>query len=83
MKLTNKAYDTLVFVAQIALPALATLYTGLAEIWSILPYGIEIGATIMLVDTFLGTLLKLSSNSYQKEQKHIEGAGLGGDENEL
>lgn len=77
MKLTNKAYDTLVFVAQIALPALATLYTGLAEIWSVLPYGVEIGATIMLIDTFLGTLLKLSNDNYKREQKQIEGAGKG------
>ena len=61
----GKTYDTLVFIAGIVLPALAVLYTTLAEIWS-LPYGKEIPATIMGVDTFLGALLKISKSKYEK-----------------
>ena len=62
---SGKTYDTLVFIAGIVLPALAVLYTALAEIWS-LPYGKEIPATIMAVDAFLGALLKISKSKYDK-----------------
>lgn len=64
----NKTYDTLKFIAQVVLPAVATLYTTLAEIWS-LPYGEAIPLTIMAIDTFLGALLMISSNSYNKNRK--------------
>ena len=33
MKLSNKAYDVLKFIAQIVLPALGTLYFALSKIW--------------------------------------------------
>lgn len=67
MKLSNKAYDLLKWVAQIALPALGTLYAGLAVIWGF-PCGEEIVGTILAVDTFLGALLGISSAKYNKEQ---------------
>lgn len=67
MKLSNKAYDVLKWVAQIALPALGTLYASLAVIWGF-PYGEEIVGTIVAVDTFLGALLSISSAKYNKEQ---------------
>lgn len=60
---SNKIYDTLKFIALIVLPALATLYTAVGTIWG-LPYPKEIGATIMAIDTFLGAVLKLSSDVY-------------------
>ena len=63
MKMDNKTYDILKFVAQIVLPALGTLYFALAKIWS-LPLGAEIVGTITAVDTFLGALLGISSNKY-------------------
>lgn len=66
MKLSNKTYDLLKWVAQIALPALGTLYAGLAVIWGF-PYGEEIVGTILAVDTFLGALLGISSAKYYKE----------------
>ncbi len=66
MKLSNKAYDVMKFIAQILLPALATLYFALAKIWGF-PYGTEIVGTISAVDAFLGALLKLSSDKYYKE----------------
>lgn len=61
----SKTYDFLVYLASIVLPALAVLYTALAEIWN-LPYAKEIPATIMGVDTFLGALLKISQSRYNK-----------------
>lgn len=66
MKMNNKVYDVLKYIALIALPAIATFYAGLSKIWS-LPYPVEIPGTIMLVDTLLGTLLKISSDNYNKE----------------
>ena len=69
MKISNKTYDVLIFIAQIVLPALATLYAALAAIWN-LPCAKEIPATIMAIDTFLGTILKISSNKYYKENNN-------------
>ena len=63
--MTNKTYDILKYIAQIVLPALGTLYFALASIWGF-PYGEQIVGTITAVDTFLGALLKLSSNKYNK-----------------
>lgn len=68
MKMTNKAYDILKYIAQIILPALGTLYFALAGIWHF-PYGEEIVGTITAVDTFLGVVLGLSSAKYNKEDK--------------
>jgi hypothetical protein len=68
MKLNNKTYDILKFVAQILLPAIGTLYFALAGIWNF-PYGEEIVGTITAVDTFLGAILGLSSANYNKEEK--------------
>ena len=63
MKMDNKTYDILKYIAQIVLPAVGTLYFALAQIWG-LPYGEEIVGTITAIDTFLGALLQLSSNKY-------------------
>lgn len=63
--MSNKVYDTLKFIAQILLPAIATLYFALSTIWG-LPYGEEIVGTITAVDLFLGTLLGISSLNYNK-----------------
>lgn len=66
MILDNKTYDILKWIALIALPALGALYFGLAKIWG-LPYGEEIVGTITVIDTFLGTLLGISTNNYNKK----------------
>lgn len=66
MKMSNKAYDILKYIAQIVLPALATLYFALAKIWNF-PYGAEIVGTISAIDAFLGALLQISTNQYNKE----------------
>jgi hypothetical protein len=68
MKLSNKVYDVLKFIALIVLPALGTLYFALAGIWG-LPYGEQIVGTITAIDTFLGALLGLSNAQYRKENE--------------
>lgn len=66
MKMSNKVYDNLKWVAQYLLPALGTLYFALASIWG-LPYGEQIVGTITAVDTFLGVILGISTAQYHKE----------------
>lgn len=68
MELSNKVYDILKFIAQLVLPALATLILTLFSIWGI-PYGEQISATIMAIDTFLGAVLGISSKAYSKKLK--------------
>ncbi len=70
MKMSNKVYDVLKWVAMLFLPALATLVRVVFAIWQI-PYGEQISTTIMAVDAFLGACLGISSIQYK-----------GGDENE-
>lgn len=71
MKMSNKCYDILKYIALIALPALGTLYFALAKIWSF-PYGAEIVGTITAVDAFLGALLKISTDQYNQDLKPPE-----------
>jgi hypothetical protein len=68
MKMSNKVYDILKFVAQILRPALATLYFALAKIWGF-PYAAEITGTLAAVDAFLGALLQISTDQYNKQEK--------------
>ena len=68
MKISNKTYDVLKWIAQYLLPALGTLYFALAGIWG-LPYGEQVVGTITAVDTFLGVVLGISTATYKKSQK--------------
>ena len=65
MKMSNKLYDILKWIAMYLLPALGTLYFALAGIWGF-PYGEEIIGTITAIDTFLGVILGISSAQYKK-----------------
>lgn len=64
--MNNKVYDILKWVAMIVLPAIGTLYLTLSGIWG-LPYGEQIAGSITAIDTFLGAILMISSNSYKKK----------------
>ena len=74
MKMSNKVYDVLKFIAQIILPAIGTLYFALARIWGF-PYAEEIVGTITAVDAFLGALLGISTAQYNKTQEEEEENG--------
>lgn len=69
--MSNSLYDVLKFVAQIVLPAVATLYFALASIWE-LPYGEQIVGTITAIDAFLGAILGISSVNYNKREEEDE-----------
>ncbi len=67
MKISNKVYDVLKWIAQYLLPALGTLYFALSTIWGF-PYGEQVVGTITAIDAFLGAILGLSSATYYKNE---------------
>ena len=70
--LNNKIYDKLKTTALVVLPALATLYFLLAQIWN-LPDPEKVIGTIVAIDTVLGGSLKYSSRRYYKSGKNFDG----------
>lgn len=62
----DRLYDRLKWVSLILLPAIATLYFALGQIWHF-PAVEEVVATITAVDTFLGLLLNRASSKYGPE----------------
>lgn len=68
----GKLYDKLKYLAQVVLPAMATLYFALAGIWG-LPSAEQVVGTIVALDTFLGVVLQLSANAYKKSDARFDG----------
>lgn len=70
MKLSNKIYDIGKWMVFIFFPALAILLSGLGELYN---WGNTqtIVTTINLFTVFLGFILQLSSNEYQKQKGGI------------
>ena len=66
MKLSNKNFDRLKWVAMYLLPATGTLYFTIASIWH-LPYSEQIVGTITAIDTFLAIILGISTSTYNKK----------------
>lgn len=64
MKMSDKVYDVLKYIAIIVLPAVGTLYFTISTIWG-LPYAEQIQGTILAVDTCLGALLQISKSKYK------------------
>lgn len=64
--ITGKLYDRLKWLAQVVLPALATLYFTVGGVWD-LPSVSAVVRTIVAVDLFLGVLLGLSQINYNKQ----------------
>lgn len=65
MILPDKVYNVLKWICIILLPDLQLLWFALGKIWGF-PYLAEIGATIIAIDTFLGTVLGISAINYKK-----------------
>lgn len=61
----DKVYNVFKYIAQIVLPAIATLYFTLSGIWGF-PFGEEVVGTITALDLFLGALLGISTAQYNK-----------------
>jgi hypothetical protein len=68
MLMSNKVYDVMKWIALVFLPAVGALYFGLANIWGF-PYAEEVVGTVSVIDTFLGAILMISTNEYNKVAK--------------
>ena len=69
--MSNKTYDRLKWLAQIALPALGALYWALSAIWG-LPFGEQAVGTVTALDAFLGALLGISMAQYNRDREDRE-----------
>jgi hypothetical protein len=69
--MSNLWYDRFKWIAQILLPAIATLYFALAQIWG-LPHSEQIVGTITAIDAFLGMILGISTMQYKKRDDQDE-----------
>ena len=66
MKLNDKVYDILKWLALVFFNAVGILYKTLAGIWN-WPYGEEVMATCAGIALFLGALIGVSTAEYYKE----------------
>lgn len=71
MKLSNKTYDIMKWVVQLLIPSLITLYGVIGTTLNI-PYTEQVLTIGGAVDVFLGTILKISTNNYNKENEQCE-----------
>lgn len=67
----SKVYDVLRYIAEVALPALTTLYGVIGATCGI-PYVQETITIAIAVDTCLGTLIGISNYQYKKSLKEGE-----------
>ena len=65
MKMSNKVYDILKWIALIFLPAFAVFYGAVGPVWGWFRPD-DMVYTIVAVDTFLGALLGVSTAAYNK-----------------
>ena len=75
--MSNKTYDILKIIALIVIPAAVTCWITIGNIWG-LPYVEQIAGTATAIATFLGALLKISSDKYNSPDEltdeEVEGA---------
>lgn len=72
MTLHNKVYDFLNLVALVWLPAFGSLYLGLAQVWD-LPNTDKVVNTVVLLDTFLGAVVRVSWRRYNQDDANFDG----------
>ena len=66
MKMPDKVYEILKWVALVVLPGIGTCYATLAEIWD-WPYLSEIPATIQAVCLLIGAMIGISTAEYRRQ----------------
>lgn len=67
MKLNDKWYDILKWVAIVALPAISTFIVVLGKIWGWGDIAVSVAQTITALAVLLGALLGISAIQYNKE----------------
>lgn len=68
MKLSDKAYQILKWIALIALNAIGVFYKTIATIWQ-LPAGDEVCATCAALALCIGTLIGISTAEYYRTKE--------------
>lgn len=63
--MNNKTYDILKFVALLIAPVIV-LVSAIVDIWGI-PYGAQITATLAAIDVFVGSVVVISKEIYEKK----------------
>lgn len=67
MKMNNKVYDILKWIALVALDAIGLAYNQLASVWG-WPYGESIMQTCAILSVLIGTLIGVSGIAYNKQK---------------
>ena len=67
MKLSNKAYDILKWIALICIPAVATFYVALAPVWG-WPLADEVAKTANALCILIGAMIGISTAEYNKSK---------------
>ena len=70
LKMSNSTFDVWKEIAQVWIPALSTLYFTLSGVLG-LPYAEQVCGTLAALDVFLGAVLKISTNQYNKDEGTI------------
>jgi Putative phage holin Dp-1 len=73
--LSESTYNLLKKIVQFILPATASLYFGLSQIWG-LPAGEQVVGTIALLTTFFGVVLAVSSGRYNESDAGVDGEAI-------
>ncbi len=73
MKISNRTYDILKWIALVALPAFQVFWLTVGKVWGF-PYLTEIGATIGAIGLLIATLIKVSGDNFE------DGAAIGEDD---
>ena len=64
--MNDKWYKYMVWLVQVGLPSLGTLYYMLSNIWNI-NHVTQVLGTLTAIETFLGVCLGISSTNYKQE----------------
>ena len=67
MKLPNRVYDILKWIALICIPAIATFYVALAPVWG-WPLADEVAKTANALCILIGALIGISTAEYNKSK---------------
>lgn len=70
--MTDKTFNFIRFLAEIAISAVGALYYAIADIWS-LPYGDAVVATCAAVSAFLGIFTEWQRYKYQQNKENDNG----------
>lgn len=63
--MSNKVYDVLKWIALVAMDAIGLFYQTMADVWG-LPYGNQVLSSCVAISILIGTLIGVSSVTYNK-----------------